>query len=400
MRLTLLLFLFTGLRFGYSQDSKKVSAAKAHFELELNGEYRYFYNEAQFLGQKKHYPSIAVTPSYSLNWNKGYQNFTTTVFFIADRDAKRTYWDLREFYYQKAKNNWELNIGLKKVFWGVAESNHLVDIINQSDALKSFDGEQKLGQPMVQFSLYASKMGTFDFFYLPYHRSRRFAGTRGRFRFATPIEDGSITYESKQNEWHPDFSVRWKNYFGPVDIGLSYFKGNGREPYFEFDPLGNINAFYPYIDQIGLDVQITANALLLKFESIYRDAADQRFIAAVAGFEYTFSNIDGNGLDIGIIGEYLYDERDAFALSGLQNDLFYGIRLAFNDINDTAILLGGIVDLDTQTNLMTLEASRRVANNLIVTLEARLFDTISSQELFLSFFKQDSFLAFSFSKYF
>ena len=67
MRLTLLLFLFTGLRFGYSQDSKKVSAAKAHFELELNGEYRYFYNEAQFLGQKKHYPSIAVTPSYSLN---------------------------------------------------------------------------------------------------------------------------------------------------------------------------------------------------------------------------------------------------------------------------------------------------------------------------------------------
>ena len=215
-----------------------------------------------------------------------------------------------------------------------------------------------------------------------------------------PIEDESITYESKQNEWHPDFSVRWKNYFGPVDMGLSYFKGNGREPYFEFDPLGNINAFYPYIDQIGLDLQITANALLLKFESIYRDAIDQRFIAAVAGFEYTFSNIDGNGLDIGIIGEYLYDERDAFALSGLQNDLFYGSRLAFNDINDTAILLGGIVDLDTQTNLLTLEASRRVADNLKMTLEARLFDRISSQELFLLFFKQDSFLAVSFSKYF
>ena len=183
-------------------------------------------------------------------------------------------------------------------------------------------------------------------------------------------------------------------------MGLSYFKGNGREPYFEFDPLGNINAFYPYIDQIGLDLQITANALLLKFESIYRVAIDQRFIAAVAGFEYTFSNIDGNGLDIGIIGEYLYDERDAFALSGLQNDLFYGSRLAFNDINDTAILLGGIVDLDTQTNLLTIEASRRVANNLKMTLEARLFDRISSQELFLLFFKQDSFLAVSFSKYF
>jgi len=120
----------------------------------------------------------------------------------------------------------------------------------------------------------------------------------------------------------------------------------------------------------------------------------------VAGLEYTLNNIDGNGLDIGVIDEYLYDERDAFALSGLQNDVFYGSRLAFNDINDTAILVGGSVDVDTQTNLLTLEASRRIANNLNMTLEACFLDSISSQELFLLFFKQDNFLAISFSKYF
>ena len=120
----------------------------------------------------------------------------------------------------------------------------------------------------------------------------------------------------------------------------------------------------------------------------------------MAGLEYTLNNIDGNGLDIGVIDEYLYDERDAFALSGLQNDVFYGSRLAFNDINDTAILVGGSVDVDTQTNLLTLEASRRIANNLNMTLEACFLDSISSQELFLLFFKQDNFLAISFSKYF
>ena len=54
-------------------------------------------------------------------------------------------------------------------------------------------------------------------------------------------------------------------------------------------------------------------------------------------------------------------------------------------------------DVFTKNNL---EASRRIANNLNMTLEARLFDGISSQELFLLFFKQDSFLAISFSKYF
>ena len=81
-----------------------------------------------------------------------------------DKDPLRTYWDLREVYYQKAKNNWEINVGLKKIFWGVTESAHLVDIINQSDQLKSFDGEEKLGQPMVQFSWFTSNVGTFDFF--------------------------------------------------------------------------------------------------------------------------------------------------------------------------------------------------------------------------------------------
>ncbi|MDD7885073.1 hypothetical protein [Flavivirga sp. 57AJ16] len=34
----------------------------------------------------------------------------------------------------------------------MTESNHLVDIINQTDAVETFDGEEKLGQPMVQLS--------------------------------------------------------------------------------------------------------------------------------------------------------------------------------------------------------------------------------------------------------
>tara|TARA_B110000459_G_C16300118_1_gene354523 strand:- start:255 stop:446 length:192 start_codon:yes stop_codon:yes gene_type:complete len=54
-------------------------------------------------------------------------------------------------------------------------------------------------------------------------------------------------------------------------------------------------------------------------------------------------------------------------------------------------------DVFTKNNL---EASHGIANNLNLTSEARLFDDISNQELFLLFFKQDSFLAVSFSKYF
>ena len=115
------------------------------FELELEGEYRYFFNEGLFEGQESHFPSFSLQPKYTVEWNDGYESINFQGFFRWDRDDQRTHWDIRELYYQKAKNKWEFNIGLKKIFWGVTESNHLVDIINQTDQVESFDGEAKLG---------------------------------------------------------------------------------------------------------------------------------------------------------------------------------------------------------------------------------------------------------------
>lgn len=382
-----------------AQESKP-SKFNHDFQLELEGEYRYYYEDAQFDTQASQFPALSVQPEYSLEWDKGYQAIRFKGFFRLDRDDKRTHWDIRELYYQKAKNNWELSIGLKKVFWGVAESNHLVDIINQTDAVETFDGEQKLGQPMVQFSWITNNWGTFDLFYLPYHRKRAFAGEKGRLRFGTIIDRDDLTYESGAEQWRQDFALRWKHFIGAFDVGLSHFYGNGREPLFSFNPDGSINAFYPVINQTGLDLQITHNAFLWKFEAIQRWAEAQDFFAFVAGLEYTFSNIDGNGLDIGLLAEYLYDERDELALTAVQNDLFLGSRIAFNDVQDTSILFGGIIDLEQDSSILSLEASRRFGSNWTATLEARIFNEIAPTELLLSNFRDDSFVRISISRFF
>ncbi|GAA3631859.1 hypothetical protein [Flavivirga jejuensis] len=394
----IILILFLSFNSLNAQDEEKKS--NQDFELEIEAEYRYFYDDAAFNNQKQHFPSIAFTPEYSINWNKGYETLNVTGFFRLDVDDERTHWDIRELYYQKAKNKWELNIGLKKVYWGVAESNHLVDIINQTDAVESFDGEDKLGQPMVQFTYTTNKIGSFDFFYLPYHRKRTFSGEKGRLRFPLVIDKDDLTYESAAEEWRQDVAFRWKHYFGAFDVGLTHFYGNGREPLFTFDQLGNINAFYPVINQTGLDLQITHNAFLWKLESIYRSAKAQDFFAMVAGLEFTFSNIDGNGLDIGLLGEYLYDERDELALNALQNDVFFGSRIAFNDTQDTSILIGGISDLESSSKIFSIEATRRFGSSWTAEVEARIFSNIDVNEFILSNFREDSFLRFSISKYF
>ena len=120
----------------------------------------------------------------------------------------------------------------------------------------------------------------------------------------------------------------------------------------------------------------------------------------VAGVEYTFSNIDGNGLDIGLLGEYLYDECDEFALTALQNDIFIGSRIAFNDIQDASILFGVISDLESNSRIFSVEASRRFGTSWTAELEGRFFSNISKDELILSSFENDSFLRLKISKFF
>ena len=369
------------------------------FELELQFENRYFFNDGLYFGQERNYLSLAAKPEYEISWKEGDHTLKVALFGRYDQyDDNRTHADIRELYYQRVNGSWELSLGWKKVFWGVTESAHLVDIINQTDQVESFDGEQKLGQPMAHFS-YLSSFGTLDFFYLPYARKRQFSAEGGRLRFPTVIEREDFFIDHDMEEWYPSGAFRWSNYFGVFDTGVSYFHGVGREPLFLNIDTTDPQFFYPIINQVGIDIQATVGPLLIKVESIHRQAEQQDFESFVGGFEYTFGNIRSSGIDLGLIAEYLYDSRDELAISNLANDLFTGFRLAFNDTQSTEILAGGIFDLEKSTKLYSVEASRRVGSSWKVELEARIFNDVSEEE-FLYFFREDSFGKFALYRYF
>ena len=207
-------------------------------------------------------------------------------------------------------------------------------------------------------------------------------------------------YESGSEEWHPSFVLRWSHYVGDLDIGVSQFYGTGREPLFVFNSDLSITAFYPEIYQAGIDLQLTRNACLWKLESIYRYAEVQDFFAVTAGVEYTFSNINGAGLDIGVLTEYSFDSRDELAFSALQNDVFYGSRIALNDQYDSALLIGGITDFSNGSTMLSVEGSRRIGASSKASIEARIFAKVSDSELLLSNFRDDGFLKATWSYFF
>ena len=389
--------LFIVFFLAWSIDDYAQEKFEDEFTLKVNAEDRFFFSEGLYEGQEKNFLSLAVQPEYSIKWNDDKFLFKLSLFGRYDQhDHRRTHADIRELYWQMTSNNHDLSIGFKKIFWGVTESNHVVNIINQTDIVESFDGEEKLGQPMVHYS-YQSRVGVFDFFFMPYFRQPTFPGEAGRLRTPIVINKSMIAFESSMEEYRPDVAFRWSHYIGKFDLGLSHFYGTGRQVLIK-----NLTTFEPtfaIVNQTGLDVQATTGPMLWKLEWIYNNNKIQDYTALAAGFEYTFANVNNEGLDIGILSEYSYDSRDELSLNSLQNDVFAGARFGFNNTNDLQILAGGILDVKRGTTLISIEASQRIKESWKIELEGRFFANTSNDE-FIYFARKDSFLRLAISKYF
>lgn len=348
----------------------------------LAAESRYFIDNGQFPGQDNNMTgSVSLQPEYRHRWENGNAGITFIPFVRIDSaDQERSHADIRELYFIRVKNDIEYRVGINKVFWGVLEFQHLVDIINQTDTVENIDGEDKLGQPMLHLSA-NKEAGLFEIFLLPYFRERTFAGPDGRLRSGIFVNKDNVSYQSSREEYHFDYALRWSRYFGNYDAGLSWFDGTARQPVLQFSQdAESLVPFYQQIEQAGLDLQYTGEQWIWKLESIHQQSLFNSYRAAGAGFEYTFIGINDGNADLGILMEYHYDERSR-KQAAFQNDLFLGARLAFNDVQSTELLAGVGYDLDDKSRSVRLEASRRLGDSLKLNLEGQYFSQIDPGNL-------------------
>jgi hypothetical protein len=425
----------------------------------------YFPNDA---AQRDQYDggnlSLSAEPELYWEWVGGKQSFTFTPFARFDQhDDERTHADIRELYWRKSAETYELRAGVRKLFWGVTESQHLVDVINQDDFVENIDGEDKLGQPMLNLALIRG-WGTLDLFVLPYFRERTFPGEDGRLRPSLPVDQDHPQYESGREEKHIDAALRWAKSIGQWDVGLSYFDGTNRDPRLLVNPGApllvpdpstlpliclidpslpqcQVTVFFPgaelvprydQVRQLGLDLQAIFGGWAWKLEAIRRESDFEKFTAATAGFEYTFVGVFGTQIDVGALGEYLWDSRgrldpdsqqafaqrriqsgqgftaaEAMALTGLQaknfspfeDDVFVGTRIAFNDVQSSDILAGVIVDRETHAVFGSVEANRRLSDNWKLSGEARFFSGVEDIDPLYGF-REDDYLLIDLIRYF
>ncbi len=343
--------------------------------------------ELQFSGLQL---SGLLVPEIGYRTSDRQHQFKLSPFVRVDsRDDERTHFDLREAYWRTVQGDWEVLTGFNTFFWGVTESRHLVDVINQTDALEDIDDEDKLGQAMVNVG-WQRDWGRLDAFLLLGFRERRFAAPEGRPGLPLPIRRRGRFPDGRRDV---DLALRYSHYLGDWDVGVHLFRGTSREPAFVVgDDGASLVPTYRNINQAGLDLQYTRGAWLWKLEGIVREGEGRTFGAAVAGFEYTLYQLGGGAADLGLLAEFLVDGRDASApVTPFDHDLFVGGRLALNDVQDAQVLAGAVIDVQDGSTAVRVEAERRISDHLDLELEGRFFigvDPFNS----LRPFHRDSFL--------
>ncbi|WP_194435258.1 hypothetical protein [Vibrio fluminensis] len=377
-----------------------LSAKAVELGGQINLEHRQ-YIERGIQGQDKGQSSLVINPELYWETSSGDVSFTFAPFYRYDSlDDQRSHGDLREALLLSYWDDYEIRVGVSKLFWGVTESTHLVDVVNQTDGVESVDGEQKLGQPMLHLTA-IKEWGTVDALLLPYFRERTFAGEDGRLRSPLVVSEHA-RYQSSREDQHIDYALRYSVMLDDWDLGLSYFHGTNRDPYFNVTPTGDgleLTPFYAQSKQLGIDLQGIVGDWLWKFEGIYRDTLEN-YTSFVGGFEYTSVGVFESVWDIGWIAEYLYDSRGENAQSIGQNDLFIGSRLVLNDEASSEVLFGVTQDLDhSDVYNAKIEASSRLSNHFKWRVNAWLFENQTPSDL-LYFARKDDFIELSLEYYF
>ncbi|MDP2562437.1 hypothetical protein [Psychrobium sp. 1_MG-2023] len=374
--------------------------------------------------QGRHFPQAGLRPeqvdnSHSLSLNlQGYQDFfdgrSRLAFDVIARqdfnDDARDLFDVQELYWwYQTENDLEITIGNRIVFWGVTETRHLVNIINQSDQQSNIDQEDRLGQPMVSL-LTVQSWGNLEAFALIGFKPQEYSQRHSRFAPPLPVEPSLTRYQASRDDDHIDWALRYSHVIDIWDIGASYFKGTNRDPRYivQAAPKGSVSEagtlvlapYYSQLEQVGIDLQATTEYWLWKLEAIAGQekyqGRNENYRALVAGGENTLYGIFNSVADLGLLFEYQYDNR---SYTSADNDLAIGARLALNNAADTSALLAMTVDLDNHSQFISFEASHRLNDVWSIASEVRVLTNTSPQDLSFAI-RNDDYIELTVNRYF
>jgi hypothetical protein len=366
-------------------------------ELSAGGQGRWYTDDGEWPRGYEAVGSLMSELYCTRSW--GNHDFSARMFGRwAQHGSARTHAEIRELQWVLTREPWQLRAGIDRVFWGVTEFAHIVDVLNQADVLEDPFGEVKSGQPLLAVSS-RRDWGSLTLFVLPRFRERIFPDPGEPMRPAPPLELGPAVFESDRERRHVDLALRYAHTRGPVDIGLAYFDGTSRDPSFE-QSFSALHARYDQISQAGIDLQLTLEEWIFKLEGAHRRRAGRGRGAFTFGAEHAIVGVAGTPLDLTAVVEYVRDRRDPLPVPGfLDDDWAIGLRLTGNDARTTEAKIGMTSDRHRDSQAWAIEVGTRIGAHWRLNAQARLFNKVSTQDA-LYILHGDSYFDLSLTRYF
>ena len=355
-------------------------------------DFSHFWQDAAYADQDDSYGYLQVEPGLLVE-QAGYELILEPRITAGQSGSGRI--DFQEAHISTRTEMFDIQVGNSVEFWGKVESFNPVDVLNSFDYTKGLSRGEKLGTTMVKLSAPVQD-GQIDGYLLPRFSENIYPGVTSRLRPGLRISDASPLYSGGAARDDMGYAMRWTSYFGDIDIGVSYVSAIGNAPRLVPQSDGTLTPDYSDMTQVGLEVQYLAGDTAFKAELIEREGQYDRlgiaqdYQAGVIGVEHNLYGFAGSDYDLVLIGEYAHDSRKTDSHSGFQRDVVGGVRLIFNDVEDSDLLILATYDLDYASQTLRASYSTRLTDG--VSLEALVSTNRGlSSDLNYSAFEKDSY---------
>ncbi len=326
---------------------------------------------------------------------------------VDQKDSDRSQVIIEDGYFSMLagpEKNWKLLAGYKLFNWTATEAFHPADQINSRNYDSDVESLEKKGELTIEIER-SLESGSFALYFFPKFEAPVFPGDRSRLGFGADLErvifvDGGDA-TTNQN-WGIQFGGRFSYTILDADLSFHFLHHMDRS----FPVIGThryaivgttavptafpTTPYYYRSNQIGMTAVLPVESFIFKLEAASRTFDNDLLIYTTRGLRRPEDNTEvALGLEWSLAHEsgsetYLYIEGQTMfgpeqnrieEMSLFQNDLFIGLRFAFNDLMGKEIFVSTILDYDRKHEyLFNLNYSQRLSDIWKIKTGLRYYD--------------------------
>ncbi|MBF0105254.1 MAG: hypothetical protein HQM16_07995 [Deltaproteobacteria bacterium] len=340
-------------------------------------------------------------------------------------DTHRNRYIPNEAYLKFYGPHFEIGAGMMIKGRGVASFYNPTNFQNRRDYADNGYTPETLGDLMVSASCLLGRWGPLTDFFIEAALLPLFLQTllpENDTRFAVKGTRGLVPYEmdvaqATQNFLNSmAFSIGAGASLSSFDWSLLYYHGPERDPgfYFTTNTAGalRLKPFYYTTDSLGINGEFATGSFVFSLEAALNltgindfkthtlagsteNVIPSSYFQFIPGVSYEKANIFGQGqltLKLEYLGE---DDRNTSILKEtrpFKNDLFAGVRYAFNNTRQSEIDLGVIKDLSNVETLLMVSVSSKIVREFKLGIQGVVVNRSGDQFQPLSFFENNSYI--------